>query len=86
MKKEDSLFNEAYEKILESWMSFLQASKDGLPSGALAPHAVQLFDTYVHCHLSPPDGTRNQVNTTIISHFHDCFVLIFFDRCTIKKR
>ena len=83
MHKEDSLFNEAYEKVLESWMSFLQASEDCLPPGALAFHAVQLFNTYLQCHLSPPDGTRNQVNTTVISHF--CHFLSFLERFAVGK-
>ena len=74
MHKEDSLFNDAYEKILVSWTNIL-ASMDELPAGALVPHAVQIFDTYVQCHLSPPGGIRNQVNTTTISHFCNSFYI-----------
>ena len=60
MHKDDSLYPEAYEKVLESWMTFVQGESE-LPAGTLQPHAIQVFNAYVQCHLSPPDGTRNQV-------------------------
>lgn len=74
MHKEDSLYPEAYEKVLDAWMTFVQGEAE-LPKGTLQPHAIQVFNAYLQCHLSPPDGTRNQVSDAInltfvaIQHF-----------------
>ena len=52
---------EAYEKLLETWMELLSSKKDHIPVELLKTHAVGVFESYVHCHISPPDGCRMQV-------------------------
>ena len=53
---------EAYEKMLETWMELITTKKDNVPLDLLKTHAVGVFDSYVHCHISPPDGCRMQVS------------------------
>ena len=53
---------EAYEKLLETWMELITTRKDHIPIEVLKTHAVGVFDSYVHCHISPPDGCRMQVS------------------------
>ncbi len=60
MHKDDTLYQEAYEKMLDSWMSFLTESRD-MREGALSQPATDIFNSYLQCHISSPDGTRNQV-------------------------
>jgi hypothetical protein len=51
---------EAYEKMLETWMDLVTNLKD-LPVEVLYPQAQEVFNTYVQCHISAPEGTRTQV-------------------------
>ena len=60
MDADDSLYREAYEKVLDAWMSFIVAV-DILPPGCLTQHATTIFNSFVQCHLAAPDGTRGQV-------------------------
>ena len=53
---------EAYEKLLETWMELLSSKKDHIPVELLKTQAVGVFESYVHCHISPPDGCRMQVS------------------------
>ena len=62
MQKEETLHMEAYEKMLETWMELITTKKDNVPLDLLKTHAVGVFDSYVHCHISPPDGCRMQVS------------------------
>ena len=61
MHRDDTLYMEAYEKMLDAWMTFLSDGVDLLVEDALKHNAVQIFDAFLKCHLSPPDGSRNQV-------------------------
>lgn len=55
---------EAFEKLLETWMELIQLMKDMSLDG-LRPRAVEVFNTYVQCHISAPEGTRTQVRLVI---------------------
>lgn len=59
MHKDDALYQEAYEKLLDSWMNFL-VSTCAIPQDTLQPRALQIFNSYLKCHLAPPHGTRDQ--------------------------
>lgn len=52
---------EAYEKMLDTWMDLVTNMKD-LPVEVLFPQSQEVFNTYVQCHISAPEGTRIQVN------------------------
>lgn len=60
LHKDDTLYMEAYEKMLETWMDLVTNMKD-LPVEVLYPQAQEVFNTYVQCHISAPEGTRTQV-------------------------
>ena len=66
---EESLYFEAFDKVLESWMKFVEHVSD-LPDNTLLSHAVDIFSAYVHCHLAQPDGSRNIVNISVIQSVH----------------
>uniref|UniRef100_A0A1B6DRC6 Exportin-4 n=2 Tax=Clastoptera arizonana TaxID=38151 RepID=A0A1B6DRC6_9HEMI len=53
----DSLFTEAFDTMLKAWMSILDDFQL-LPEDFVKQSAVQIFNTYLKCHLSPPDGNR----------------------------
>ncbi|XP_063703188.1 exportin-4-like [Culicoides brevitarsis] len=55
--EESSLFMEAFENNLESWVLLLQ-SKEDLPTDFLSQFVIQIFNKYVQAHLSPPEGIR----------------------------
>jgi len=55
------LYFEAFDKVLESWMKFVEHVND-LPADVLPTHAVDIFNTFIHCHLAQPDGSRSAVN------------------------
>ena len=52
---------EAYEKLLETWMQLVPDMKQ-MPAGALKPHATEVFNSYVQCHISAPDGIKTSVS------------------------
>ncbi|KAK6169678.1 hypothetical protein SNE40_020678 [Patella caerulea] len=59
LHKDDTIYMEGYEKMLETWMQLISDVKS-LPEGALKPQASQIFNSYLQCHISPPDGIRSQ--------------------------
>ncbi|RUS87296.1 hypothetical protein EGW08_004976 [Elysia chlorotica] len=61
LHKDDTIYMESYEKLLESWMSLLR-NVESLPPGSLCASATQVFNSYLQCHLAAPDGIRNAVN------------------------
>lgn len=52
---------EAFERMLESWSSIL-SKKNFYPVGFFDNSFVQIFNVYLKCRLSPPDGTRASNN------------------------
>ncbi|XP_071113997.1 exportin-4-like [Haliotis cracherodii] len=60
MDRDDTIHMEAYEKMLDTWMQFATNVKS-FPEGALKPHATEIFNSYVQCHISSPEGIRSQL-------------------------
>nr|CAD7403478.1 unnamed protein product [Timema poppensis] len=56
---DDCLYMEAFDHMLEAWISVLHNSQE-FPKDFCKQSAMQIFNTYLKCHLSPPDGTRGQ--------------------------
>jgi hypothetical protein len=55
------VYMEAYDKLLESWLTLVRDDKH-FHKGFFTQHAVQVFNSYIQCHLAAPDGTRNLVS------------------------
>lgn len=59
MCADDCMYMEAFESILETWVS---ATTDAItpifPIELSKQSGIQIFNTYLQYHLSPPDGTR----------------------------
>ncbi|XP_076466305.1 exportin-4-like isoform X2 [Babylonia areolata] len=56
---DDTLHMEAYEKLLDTWLTFVE-EKDTLPSSLIQPQAAKIFSSYMMSHLSPPHGNRSK--------------------------
>lgn len=54
---DDCLYMEAFENLLETWISVLSDSPL-FPPEFCKQSSVQIFNVYLQCHLSPPDGKR----------------------------
>ncbi|XP_064627537.1 exportin-4-like isoform X2 [Lineus longissimus] len=59
MHKDDKPYTEAYEKLLDSWAALL-ADPEFIPPGTLHEQAVEIINSYLQCHLGPPNGLRGQ--------------------------
>ncbi|XP_063234006.1 exportin-4-like [Bacillus rossius redtenbacheri] len=59
MCSEDRMHAEAFDHLLEAWLSLLQHAQE-LPPDFCSRSAAQVLGTYVRCHLSPPHGCRGQ--------------------------
>lgn len=55
------VYMEAYDKLLESWLTLVQ-DEEHFPRGCFVQPAIQVFNSYIQCHLAAPDGTRNLVS------------------------
>lgn len=65
LDKDDMVYMEAYDKLLESWLTLVQEDEH-FPRGCFVQPAVQVFNSYIQCHLAAPDGTRNLVRATAV--------------------
>ncbi|XP_063590971.1 exportin-4-like [Penaeus indicus] len=83
LDEEDRLYMEAFEQMLQSWACILQESSS-CNSSQVKQSATLIFDTYLKCHLAPPEGSRVPVDADEISEtvqtdrvaFKDQLVLI----------
>jgi len=66
---------EAFDHMLEAWISVLSDSQV-FPKDFCKQSSMQIFNTYLKCHLSPPDGSRGQVVIMICT--------LFFDICGVS--
>ena len=57
----ECLYKEVVDVIFDAWTSIIFNEKL-FSQGFLKPLIVQVFDTYLRCHLSPPEGIRNFEN------------------------
>ncbi|XP_061782080.1 exportin-4 isoform X1 [Nerophis lumbriciformis] len=67
LDKDDMVYMEAYDKLLESWLTLVQ-DEEHFPRGCFVQPAVQVFNSYIQCHLAAPDGTRNLSVNGAASH------------------
>uniref|UniRef100_A0A3B3BS37 Exportin-4 n=1 Tax=Oryzias melastigma TaxID=30732 RepID=A0A3B3BS37_ORYME len=67
LDKDDMVYMEAYDKLLESWLKLVQ-DEQHFPRGCFVQPAIQVFNSYIQCHLAAPDGTRNLSVNGISSH------------------
>ncbi|XP_005108222.1 exportin-4 [Aplysia californica] len=58
LHKDDTIYMESYEKLLESWMCLIRDTSS-LPPGTLVSPATEIFNSYMQCHLAAPEGIRN---------------------------
>ena len=57
MCSEDCMYIEAFERVLQSW-PYVLSEPDLFPVEYRKEASMQIFNVYLKCHLSPPDGTR----------------------------
>lgn len=80
---DESVYFEALDKVLESWMNLVEHVGD-LPTNTLLSPAVDIFNAFVHCHLAQPDGNRSIVNISAVLsvcyryHVHYAYHQSFF--------
>ncbi|XP_049583005.1 exportin-4 [Syngnathus scovelli] len=67
LDKDDMVYMEAYDRLLESWLTLVQ-DEEHFPRGCFIQPAVQVFNAYIQCHLAAPDGTRNLSVNGVSSH------------------
>lgn len=68
LDKDDMVYMEAYDKLLESWLTLVQ-DEEHFPRGCFVQPAIQVFNSYIQCHLAAPDGTRNLVRLSLYNFF-----------------
>uniref|UniRef100_A0A087XHP5 Exportin-4 n=1 Tax=Poecilia formosa TaxID=48698 RepID=A0A087XHP5_POEFO len=64
LDKDDMVYMEAYDKLLESWLTLVQ-DEEHFPRGCFVQPAIQVFNSYIQCHLAAPDGTRNLLEQSV---------------------
>ncbi|XP_057709108.1 exportin-4 [Corythoichthys intestinalis] len=70
LDKDDMVYMEAYDRLLESWLKLVQ-DEEHFPRGCFVQPAVQVFNAYIQCHLAAPDGTRNLSGNGLSTHDED---------------
>lgn len=51
-RAEETVFMESFTNMLEAWLTILH----DIPNAVLHPYLTEIFNKYLQCHLSPPDG------------------------------
>ncbi len=83
LDKDDMVYMEAYDKLLESWLTLVQ-DEEHFPRGCFVQPAIQVFNSYIQCHLAAPDGTRNLVrlhpflHLQLVFHFLSVINTVYF--------
>ncbi|KAM8857681.1 exportin-4 isoform 1-T1 [Synchiropus picturatus] len=67
LDKDDMVYMDAYDKLLESWLLLVQ-DEEHFARGCFVQPAIQVFNSYIQCHLAAPEGTRNLSVNGITSH------------------
>ena len=57
IRADDCLYMEAVEHMFEVWSCMLCSSY--FPADFCKQSSIQIFNIYLRCHLSPPEGVRN---------------------------
>ncbi|GAB1860941.1 Exportin-4 [Camponotus japonicus] len=64
MCADDCLYMEAVERIFETWICILSTTYI-FPPEFCKQSSIQIFNTYLRCHLSPPDGVKGVASKNI---------------------
>lgn len=52
------MFFEAFNNILRPWVSIIGNSNQSFPEQLCKSASMQILNTYLKCHISPPNGTK----------------------------
>lgn len=52
------MFFEAFNNILRPWVSIIENSNNSYPKELCKNASIQILNTYLKCHISPPNGTK----------------------------
>lgn len=58
MCQDDQMYLEAFNNILRPWVSIIANSNQYFPEELCKSASIQIFNTYLKCHISPPNGTK----------------------------
>jgi len=61
------MFLEAFNNILQPWVSIIENSAQFFPEELCKSSIIQILNTYLKCHISPPNGTK----TSIVTEFDE---------------
>ena len=61
---------EAVEQMMEAWTSILEHSEQ-YPRSFFDKSAVKVFNCYLQCHLTTPDGLRGSLNNSGDEHLDE---------------
>lgn len=53
-----NIYMEAFENILQTWILLMKSENALFPIELKEQSLVKIFNTFMPCHLSPPDGDR----------------------------
>jgi len=53
------MFLEAFNIILHPWVSIIENLNQFFPIEFCKSASTQILNTYLKCHISPPNGTKN---------------------------
>lgn len=62
MGQDDKKFLEAFDSILPSWVTIFANGNTYFPEEVCKNAALQIFNTYTKCKISPPHGTKTTAN------------------------
>ena len=60
MEEEEELYTESFESMLNALVSMVQSMDEEDQNKLASPCAVPIVESFIHCHLSAPDGMRKQ--------------------------
>jgi len=52
------MFFEAFNNILRPWVSIIENGNQSFPEELCKSASMQILNTYLKCHISPPNGTK----------------------------
>ncbi|XP_003245507.1 exportin-4 [Acyrthosiphon pisum] len=58
LSQDDQMFSEAFNNILQPWVSIIAYSNQSFPEELYNSASIQILNTYLKCHVSPSNGTK----------------------------
>jgi len=53
------MFFEAFNNILRPWVSIIESIRQPFQEELCKSASIQILNTYLKCHISPPNGTKS---------------------------